>query len=75
MSQGYLSGGQGILNDGIIGEDRVARGPTFLSDPRAVRTEYNSLRAREREILAGLPAMTTDVFNCHEVPIKGYLCK
>ena len=39
---------------------RVARGPTFLIGPGAVRAEYNSLRARETEILAELPTMTTE---------------
>ena len=35
-------------------------GPTFLIGPRAMRAEYNSLRAPRAGNLAGLPAMTTE---------------
>ena len=56
---------------------RVAHGPTFLIDPRAVRAEYNSLRAPRAGNLGRTPGggNRDDVFNCHEVPIKEYLRK
>ena len=49
----------------------------WQSCPRAVRGEYNSLRAPRAGNLGRTPRDDNrdDVFNCHEVPIKEYLRK
>ena len=41
-------------------ELHASRESTFLIGPRAVRDEYNSLRATRPDILAGLSVMTTE---------------